>query len=356
MTWTTTAGLIAGMIADATFGDPRRGHPVAGFGQAAHRLENAWWADSKARGLLHTTVAVGVPVSAAAAVDRALRPGPPPGTGHRSAGRRLVHAAVTGAAAWTVLGGRSLAREAELLGRSLAANDLDAARRRLPHLCGRDPEQLDAVGLARATVESVAENTSDAVVAPLFWGAVAGLPGLVGYRAVNTLDAMIGHRSERYRRFGWAAARLDDLANVVPARLAGLLTAAAAPLVGGRSAAALRAWRSDAHRHPSPNAGVVEASFAGALGRQLGGRTVYSYGMDERPLLGSGPPVTATDIPRAVRLSRAVSVGALATVVFARSIVAVVGKSRVDHGRSHPKPAWADVVAHDQHGLGRPRA
>ncbi|NDL60329.1 cobalamin biosynthesis protein [Phytoactinopolyspora mesophila] len=313
VTWTTTTGLVAGAIADAVFGDPRRGHPVAGFGQAAGRLERAWWADSKPRGALYTAVAVGVPVAAAEAARR------------RSGN---VQVAATALATWAVLGGRSLTREADLLARSLEAGDLEAARRRLPHLCGRDPAVLDADSLARATVESVAENTSDAVVAPLFWGAVAGLPGLIGYRAVNTLDAMVGHKSDRYRNFGWASARLDDAANVIPARLAGVLTAVAAPLVGGRTGDALRAWSADAGRHPSPNAGVVESAFAGALGRQLGGRTVYPYGVDERPVLGSGPDVKAADIPRAVRLSRAVSVGALATVVAGRIAVTTLTRRR----------------------------
>ncbi|WP_129664557.1 cobalamin biosynthesis protein [Phytoactinopolyspora endophytica] len=339
MSWTTTAGLVAGAIADALIGDPRRGHPVAGFGQAAGRLERRWWADSKVRGVLYTTVATGVPVLAAARFDRAVSKRPladgstvplvdrPPRQLVRIAPKPLIRATTVGAATWAVLGGRSLTREAELLGRSLADGDLDAARDRLPHLCGRDPSSLDADGLARATVESVAENTSDAVVAPLVWGAVAGLPGLVGYRAANTLDAMVGHKSERYRNFGWSSARLDDAANLLPARLAGLLAAVSAPLVGGRPSDALRAWRDDARRHPSPNAGVVEAAFAGALGRRLGGRTVYPYGVDERPLLGSGPPVTVEDIPRAVRLSRAVQVGTLATVAVGRAVIgrAVVG-------------------------------
>ena len=134
-----------------------------------------------------------------------------------------------------MLGGTSLgARGPGARAGSWSAGDLAAARRRLPALCGRDPDQLDAAGLARAAVESVAENTSDAVVAPLLWGAVFGLPGLLGYRAVNTLDAMIGHHSPRYERFGWAAARLDDAANLIPARVTGLLAAALAPAVGGR--------------------------------------------------------------------------------------------------------------------------
>jgi adenosylcobinamide-phosphate synthase len=192
----------------------------------------------------------------------------------------------------------------------LEAEDLEGARARLSHLCGRDPSQLDVAGLARATVESVAENTSDAVVGPLMWGAVAGVPGLLAYRAVNTLDAMVGHRSPRYARFGWAAARLDDFANLAPARLTASLAVLLAPLVGGRPSAAVRAWRRDGHKHPSPNAGPVEAAFAGALGRTLGGRLAYSGRVEQRPLLGDGPAPTVDDIVRAARLSAVVSAAA----------------------------------------------
>ena len=167
----------------------------------------------------------------------------------------------------------------------------------------------------------MAENTADAVVAPLLWGALAGVPGLLGYRAVNTLDAMVGHRSPRYVRFGWAAARLDDVANLLPARVCALLTAAVAPAVGGSPGASLRAWRRDGGAHPSPNAGPVEAAAAGALGVTLGGRTVYPHGAEERPRLGDGPPPGAADLRRAARLSRLVGVAAtgLAAAVPQRS-------------------------------------
>jgi adenosylcobinamide-phosphate synthase len=222
----------------------------------------------------------------------------------------VARALVTGLTTWTVLGGTSLAREGAALAEELNESDLAAARRRLPSLCGRDPAALDVAGLARAGTESMAENTSDAVVAPLLWGAVAGIPGLLGYRAVNTLDAMIGHRSPRYLRFGWAAARLDDVANLVPARVCVLLVAGLAPLVGGSPGAALRTWRRDAAAHPSPNAGPVEAAAAGALGVTLGGRTVYPHGVDERPRLGDGPPPGPDDLRRAARLSRFVGVAA----------------------------------------------
>jgi adenosylcobinamide-phosphate synthase len=306
------AGLLAGVVVDALLGDPRRGHPVAVFGAGAARLERAWWADSRPRGAAHAGVLVGGVVVGGVALERVVARSP------------VATAAVTALATWAVLGGRSLAGEGAALAAELAADDLGAARRRLPSLCGRDPEALDADGLARAALESVAENTSDAVVAPLVWGAVAGVPGLVGYRAVNTLDAMVGHLSARHARFGWASARADDVVNAVPARLAALLTAAAAPLVGGHPAAALAAWRHDARRHPSPNAGPVEAAFAGALGRRLGGRTVYPYGVQERPTLGAGPAPRVPDLLRAVRLSRVVTAGA---ALVAAGLAGLLGRS-----------------------------
>jgi adenosylcobinamide-phosphate synthase len=217
-----------------------------------------------------------------------------------------------------VLGGTSLGRAAGQMHNALAAGDLARARAALPALAGRDPSALDESGLARATVESVAENTADAAVAPLFWGAVAGLPGLLGYRAVNTLDAMVGHRSPRYERFGWAAARLDDAANWLPARLTALLTVACAPLAGASAAGAWRTWHRDGAAHPSPNAGRCEAAMAGALGVRLGGRNVYGSRIEDRPQLGNGRLPEAADIPRAVRLSRLVWVAAAALAAATR--------------------------------------
>ena len=292
-------GLLLGVAADAVLGDPRRGHPVAGFGRAAGLLERRLWAPTRTRGAAYVGLVVGGPVLAAALAERAAGSS----ATVRSATARV---AVTALATWAVLGGRSLAREASAMARLLEAGDLPAARGRLGHLAGRDPEALDLAGLARASVESVAENTSDAVVAPLLWGAVAGVPGLVGYRAVNTLDAMVGHRSPRHERFGWAAARLDDAVNLVPARATALLATALAPVIGGRPAAALRAWRRDAGQHPSPNAGPVEAAFAGALGIRLGGTNVYAGRVEHRGTLGDGPPARPPDLARAVRLAAAV--------------------------------------------------
>jgi adenosylcobinamide-phosphate synthase len=202
------------------------------------------------------------------------------------------------------------------MGRLLAADDLPAARGRLSHLCARDPQQAGPADLVRATVESVAENTGDAVVGPLLWGAVAGLPGLLGYRAVNTLDAMVGYRDERYLRFGRVAARTDDLANLVPARVTGLLTVAVAPVVGGRARPAARVLRADRRAHPSPNAGWCEAAVAGALGVALGGTNSYRGHAEVRPRLGGAARAPEpADIDRAVRLCRVVTVAALVGAV-----------------------------------------
>ncbi len=294
------AGLGLGWVADQLLGDPRRWHPVAGFGQVAAAVEQNTYGDSKLRGVLNEAVLVGGSVGLGCVVERAVR------------GRPVLGLLATAAATWAVLGGRSLARESEAIADRLAAGDLAGARSRVSNLVSRDPEALDADGVARATLESVAENTSDAVVAPLFWGAVAGIPGLLAYRAVNTLDAMVGYRNDRYGNFGWAAAKLDDAANWVPARLAGILAVVGAPLVGGRSADAVRAVVEQSGQHPSPNGGVVEAAFAGALGVTLGGRNTYGGVEEDRGELGFGPSPDAADLIRANRLAFAVSAGAVA--------------------------------------------
>jgi len=292
-------GLVLGFSADRLLGDPPRFHPVAGFGALAGRLERQMWADDRATGATFTVLLVGSTCAAGAAAERLTQEHP--------VARTLLIAATT----WAVVGGRSLSREAGHVHAWLDAGNLPGARQQLTHLVGRDPSGLDAAGIARATVESVAENTSDAVVAPLLAGAVGGIGGLVAYRAANTLDAMVGHRSDRYRSFGWASARLDDVLNLAPARLSALLAAALAPVVGGSTDGAMTAWTRDARRHPSPNAGPVEAAFAGALGVQLGGTNVYGDRVEHRPRLGSGRPPDVADIARAVRLGDAVGAGAL---------------------------------------------
>ncbi|MFG3201548.1 cobalamin biosynthesis protein [Streptomyces sp. NPDC048192] len=300
-------GAAAGLLGDLLLGDPRRGHPVAVFGRAAAAVDRALWHDHRGWGALHTTLCAGGAVALGALAARVVRRSP------------AASVALTAAATWAVVGGTSLAREARVIGRALESGDVEAARARLPHLCGRDPQALDADGIARAVVESVAENTSDAVVGALVWGAVAGVPGLLGFRAVNTLDAMVGHRSLRYRRYGWASARLDDVAGWPGARLTAVLAAVAGPDPRG----ALRAWKADAARHPSPNAGPVEASFAGALGVRLGGTLSYGGRVEHRPVLNgaAGRAVQVTDIDRAVRLSRRVGLLALGVTLAARRLV-----------------------------------
>jgi adenosylcobinamide-phosphate synthase len=310
VTWGRSLGLVLGYLADAAVGDPRRFHPVAGFGRVALAVETRWYADSRARGALHLTAMVVATALCGTALERASRQRP------------ALHCAVTAVTTWTVLGGRSLAHEAGLVHAELSHGDLPAARSQLRNLVGRDPSRLGPDGVARATVESVAENTSDAVVAPLLWGAVAGPGGLLAYRAVNTLDAMVGHRSRRYERYGWAAARLDDLLNLAPARMSAVVAAVVAPVVGGRPSDALAAWRHDAGRHPSPNAGPVEAAFAGALGITLGGTNTYGTVVEDRGTLGSGPPASVNDVPRAVHLATwigTVAVSAAAATAIAAS-------------------------------------
>ncbi|MET0898883.1 MAG: cobalamin biosynthesis protein [Mycobacterium sp.] len=308
------AGILVGYLADQVFGDPRRGHPVAGFGTTAATLERVVYRDSRSAGVLHTTLLVTTVGAASTYAARAARRQGP-----------LYEAAWVAAATWVSLGGRSLVHTGAELAALLEADDIDGARLLLPSLCGRDPAFLDADGLARAALESIAENTSDAQVAPLMWAAMAGAPGVLVYRAINTLDAMVGHRSPRYGRFGWAAARTDDVANYLGARLGGVLVVLCAPVIGGSPRGAWQAWWRDAARHPSPNAGVVEAAFAGALGVRLGGPTQYRHELQIRPALGDGRPPGAADLRRSVRLSQAVQLAA--ALVAAGVAISVAGRS-----------------------------
>ncbi|BBZ40174.1 cobalamin biosynthesis protein CobD [Mycobacterium conspicuum] len=288
--------MLAGYLADLVLGDPQRGHPVAVFGRAATGVERFTYRDGRMAGVWHVCLLVGAVGLLGAAVRRS--------------------AAATALATWIALGGTTLARTGVSMAELLERDDIEAARRLLPSLCGRDPARLDSAGLARAALESIAENTSDAHVAPLLWASVGGVPAVLGYRAINTLDAMIGHRSPRYLRFGWAAARLDDAANFVPARATAALVVLCAGVVGGSPSGAVRAWRRDAAAHPSPNAGVVEAAFAGALGVRLGGPTHYHHELQIRPTLGDGREPTVADLRRAVLLSRVVQAAAALVVII----------------------------------------
>ena len=304
-------GLCGGYLVDGALGDPVRGHPVALFGALADRVEQRTWRDSRTVGVAYAAALVATPAAATALIERRL-------------GRR-GRVCVTAAAVWTALGARSLGREALAVAQLVADDDLEAARGRLPALVGRDPSGMPADELCRAAVESVAENTADAVVAPLLFAAALGAPGVVAHRCANTLDAMVGHRTPRHERFGWAAARLDDILAWLPARLSAALAVALAPLVGGSQGAALATWRRDGRRHPSPNAGRVEAAFAGALGVRLGGENRYGDRVEVRGPLGDGPAPTPADVRRAVRLSRAVG---LASALLAGGLAALPARSR----------------------------
>jgi adenosylcobinamide-phosphate synthase len=288
-------GAAGGLLADRMLGEPPASvHPVARFGQAMAHAEQWCWRDSRAAGAAYAGAGIGLGMLVG-----------------RLAGRSTVATAV---ATTVVVAGRSLAAEAEGIAAALDDGDLDRARSRLPALVGRDVDQLDEPGIARAVVESVAENTVDAVIAPGCWAALAGASGAFGYRAVNTLDAMVGHRSERYLQFGWASARLDDVANWIPARLTAILVAVVRPSAARRVLTALRY----PPPHPSPNAAVSEAAFAAALGVELGGDVSYGGRVDRRVPFGGERPPAAADIHAAVRLSRDVTL-ALAALLAASS-------------------------------------
>ncbi|MDX6683822.1 MAG: adenosylcobinamide-phosphate synthase [Solirubrobacteraceae bacterium] len=302
------AALAGGYAADVIFGDPRRWHPVAGFGRLALAVERAAYRPTRLRGALFAGGLVGAAGVGGELLARgAVRAG---------LGRGAALAAIT----WAALGGRSLAGTARTLATHVERGDLEGARATLPSLCGRDPDGLDETQICRAAVESVAENTSDAVVGALLWGALIGPAGVAAYRAANTLDAMVGHHSERYESFGWAAARADDAMSWPGARATAALSALCAPVVGGSRTTAWRTLRTDGAAHPSPNAGYVEAAFAGALGVRLGGPLTYGGVAQLRPLLGgAGREPTSRDVHRAARLSWAVGAAAAGLCAIARA-------------------------------------
>jgi adenosylcobinamide-phosphate synthase len=284
-----------GVIADQAWGEPPvTPHPVSAFGTAMRHVEDVIYEDSRARGVVHA--AAGTAIGAAAGV--AVRS--------------------TAIATYVSVAQRALSEAALAVGNALDVDDVERARDLLPALVGRDPTSLSPVEIARAAIESVAENTVDAVVAPVVWAVVAGAPGTLAYRAINTMDAMVGHRNDRYNHYGWASAHLDDVANYLPSRLTAALTAAARPR---RARAIWRAVRHDAPAHPSPNAGVAEAAFAAALGLRLGGVNTYGALVEHRAPLGDGRAPRPNDIAAAVTLSRQVTVVLL-------GCLAVIGATR----------------------------
>lgn len=331
-------GVAVGLVADRLLGDPPDAwHPVAWFGTVMGRVERLLYADARLPGAAYALVGAGLGAGSGLVLDRVGRslggrPARRPGMGVRSGvGRVLpVAAAVAVASAGRVLRHTSGRIEERLLG-----GDLEGARELLPWLVGRDPSELDASGVSAAVVESLAENTVDAVVAPVFWALVGGAPGVLAHRAVNTMDAMVGHRSERYARFGTAAARLDDVMAWVPARAFAVMVAGLAVVAPDSRCSAehptrgcsaehpslprgrevLAVVRRDAPAHPSPNSGVAESAVAAALGVELGGPLRYGERVENRPRLGDGPRPDAATIAQARqlvdRVERALVVGAL---------------------------------------------
>jgi len=282
-------GVAVGVALDAALGEVPDPHPVAGFGRLMQATEARLWRDQRGAGVVHAAVGAGLGLLAGT-----LAPS-------------------VALATWVTVAARGLDEAAREVEAALEAGDLGRARAALPSLVGRDPSALDEKEIARAVVESLAENAVDALVVPVWWGVVAGAPGAYAARAINTLDAMVGYRSARYRRFGWASARLDDAVALVPARLTAVAVALLCP---ARARAVAQAVRCDAPRHPSPNAGVAEAAFAGALGLRLGGPTPYATGLELRPTLGTGRPPEVRDIARArALLHRLTALTALTTLL-----------------------------------------
>ncbi|MCB2111549.1 MAG: cobalamin biosynthesis protein CobD [Defluviimonas sp.] len=293
------AMMLVGLMLDAILGWPDRlfriiSHPVVWIGALIRALDR-WCNVSGAHpallrlaGAFVTVLVVGLCGAIGWMLTQALPPG-------------LVAMVVGGLVAWPFIAARSLYDHVAAVAEPLAAGNLAAARHAVSRIVGRDPDQLDRAGIARAAIESLAENSSDGVVAPIFWGVIFGLPGIMGYKAINTLDSMIGHRTPRHRAFGWAAARLDDLVNLIPARLTGLLFA----LLSTRPKVALRIMWRDARKHRSPNAGWPEAAIAGGLDIRLSGPRHYADTVADEPWLNEGAPdPRAADFPRLFRLYR----------------------------------------------------
>ena len=287
--------MLVALALDAAFGWPdalyrRIGHPVTWIGALIARLDADWNRGDAARrrraGLRAALAVVGAAALAGLAASAILPDGP-------------WGDVLAGALAWPLLAARSLREHVEAVRAPLARGDVPGARRAVSHIVGRDPKALDEPAIARAATESLAENASDGVVAPLVWGVLLGLPGIAAYKALNTLDSMIGHRTRRHADFGRASAVGDDLANWIPARLTGALIA----LVSDRRGEAWAVMRRDARRHRSPNAGWPEAAMAGAIGRRLSGPRRYGRRVSDEPWLNAGAPDPgATDVERALEV------------------------------------------------------
>jgi adenosylcobinamide-phosphate synthase len=309
--------IFAAFILDLLIGDPRwMPHPVRAIGRLAAALEDPFRriAAPRVAGMgaaFSVILAAGLTAWAAHAIAARIHP--------------WLGEAVSVYLLYTALAARDLADHSGTVFRALRSGDMQEARRRISWMVGRDTEPLDGKGVSRAAVESVAENTVDGVVAPLFYAALAGPVGALVYKAVNTLDSTFGYRNERYAEFGWASARIDDAANYVPARLAVPLIAAASILLGFRAGDAFRVALRDGRKHPSPNSGWSEAAFAGALGIRLGGPVMRKGKPEEMPALGEPRnELEASHIGRANTLMFAAAILALLLFTGARALVVLL--------------------------------
>lgn len=274
--------LFAGVLLDLWLGEPRRLHPLIGFGRCAGWIEQRLNRGTDLRRRLSGLSALLLLVALPVALCIWLIQWP------------LLHLLLSPVVLWFSLGFRSLGEHIEPIRQALRQGDETTARRRTAMICSRDEATLE---IERTAVESILENGNDAVFGALFWFCILGAPGALAFRLINTLDACWGYRSERFLHFGWASARLDDLAGFLPARLTALSYA-----LCGQTRRALHCWRQQARYHDSPNGGPVMASGAGALGVQLGGPTCYRGRMIAKPVLGEGRPAQCEDLGRALKL------------------------------------------------------
>lgn len=293
--------VVAALLLDAVIGDPdwlwrRAPHPVVwignGIGWMERQLNRGDWShrQRKLAGVFTVIVLVGVAMLVGGLLADLLND-------------NWLGLAIEALIASMLIAQRSLYQHVARVHRAFPDGGLPAARQAVAMIVGRDPERLDESGVSRAAIESTAENFSDGIVAPVFWLALLGLPGLIAYKTINTADSMIGHRSARYQDFGWAAARLDDLVNLIPARLSGLLVAIVAPTVKGSILTAFRVMLRDASKHRSPNAGWPESAMAGALGIAMAGPRAYAEGVVDDPFLNAeGRTAAPDDISRALRV------------------------------------------------------
>ncbi|WP_027531219.1 adenosylcobinamide-phosphate synthase CbiB [Bradyrhizobium sp. WSM3983] len=311
--------MVVAMAVDALLGWPsplfaRIGHPVTWLGRLIAAIDTGWNRESdppalrRVAGVAGALLVIALAVALGWALQSLLQFLLPWG---------WTQIVLVGILAWPLVALRSLHDHVAAVANPLLGGDIAAAREAVSRIVGRDPAALDEAGIARAAIESLAENASDGIVAPLLWGALFGLPGILGYKAINTLDSMIGHRSERHEAFGWAAARIDDVANFIPARLTGFLFVLLAP----RRSEALSCMTRDARRHRSPNAGWPEAAMAGALGVRLSGPRIYHGSITDEPWLNEGArdPLAADIVEGLTVYRRAMLLlaGVLAILAFA---------------------------------------